>query len=277
MRIADENRIEVLRRAALILERENVRFLDKIVELKQKILELEGRPADALQYELQVLNEELNQLTASLEKEIQSAAEDLEAEDRGGDEQKTKKRRKQTGHGPREQPALPIEPVPHTFEVPELKCPLCMTMFEPWGTDDLSEEIHVFERRFVIRQHVRPKRRCKCGCIDMPALPPRVVPGGRYSTSTATSSRAAGGSRERSYFRVETPISICSIMRCESGSTLDRASWCARALRHPRRPTDEPGAAVCPPSSLPGRALPGPSRHGPSAGLRLVRRLKLLE
>jgi len=49
----------------------------------------------------------------------------------------------------------------------------------------MTEEVDVITRRFVIKKHIRPKYRCKCGCIEQADMPPRLVPGGRYSNAFA--------------------------------------------------------------------------------------------
>jgi transposase len=102
------------------------------------------------------------------------------------DEQKAEKE-PQRGHGPTPQPMLPIveEPVQKLDEADRV-CPSCGLQLEEWeGQFEESEEIDV-----VVRQHVRKKRRrqkyhCKCGHIDSPLAPPKVVPGGRYSNEFA--------------------------------------------------------------------------------------------
>ncbi len=55
---------------------------------------------------------------------------------------------------------------------------------------DESEEVEVIERHFVIKKHLRQKYRCQCGCIEMPLLEPRIIPGGRYSNDFAIETAA---------------------------------------------------------------------------------------
>ena len=74
----------------------------------------------------------------------------------------------------------------HGFDQADLTCPSCKGVLEAWeGHDDITEEIDVLEREFVLRKHVVKKVRCKCGCIESAELPPRVMPGGRYSNAFA--------------------------------------------------------------------------------------------
>ena len=142
------------------------------MELKRRILELEDRPAESLQYELNILDKELNRLVESLQKKLDTAS-------KGDSQAETKKTH--PGHGPRAQPELPIEEVKHDVDEADRVCASCGGSLHEWqGHEDVTEEVHVVGRRFVMRKHVRSKWRCKCGCIEMRDLPPRLVPGGRY-------------------------------------------------------------------------------------------------
>ena len=97
-----------------------------------------------------------------------------------------KEKEKHPGHGPRPQPALPIEEVLHTLDEADQACRECGGHMGTWdGQADETEEIEVIGRRFVIKKHIRQKYRCKCGCIEMPDMPSRLVPGGRYSNDFA--------------------------------------------------------------------------------------------
>jgi transposase len=53
------------------------------------------------------------------------------------------------------------------------------------GQDDVTEEVDVITREFVIKKHRRRKYRCKCGCLESADMPARLVPGGRYSNEFA--------------------------------------------------------------------------------------------
>jgi transposase len=171
--LSHETNIEVLRQKAQVLLQENERLAKKIVGLTRENMALKGLSPEQLQTVLALLDDELNKTTrerpaASTERRA------LVAE--------PKERAPQHGHGPRPQPSLPIEPVRHELDEADKICPTCGGELTQWqGQDDESEEIDVIERRFVTKKHVRPKYRCHCGCIEMADMPPRLVPGGRYS------------------------------------------------------------------------------------------------
>jgi hypothetical protein len=180
-----EHRVDVLKQAAIVLERENTRLITEVVQLKRKLLELANRPEEMIQKELSLLEEQLRAASQAAEAAISEAAisEDGAEADEG---ERKKKRKKQTGHGPTAQPSLRIVEDVHGFDQADLTCPACEGVLLPWeGHDDTTEEIDVVEREFVLRKHVVKKVRCKCGCIESAELPPRVVPGGRYSNDFA--------------------------------------------------------------------------------------------
>ncbi len=74
----------------------------------------------------------------------------------------------------------------HELDEADKQCADCGGQLGLWeGHDDETEEIDVIERRFVLKKHVRKKYRCACGCIEMAEMPPRLVPGGRFSNDFA--------------------------------------------------------------------------------------------
>lgn len=184
MRLADENRIDILRKKALILEHENARLVDEVVRLNKEILALKEADEEQLQQALALLEKKLAASTAALEESARKVEEQATQDPQRGGEGKKKK--KQTGHGPREQKALPIEEVVHDLDDAQKTCATCGGVpAHAKGLDDVTEEVSVIERRFVMKKHVRLKYVCKCGCMTSAPLPPRLVPGGRYGNDVA--------------------------------------------------------------------------------------------
>lgn len=179
MDIVHETDVELLRQKAQCLLQENERLSKKVVEQAREILQLKGMSPDQLQNVLALLDEELNKVKA--DPTAQSASTE-----HGAPAAEPKKRAPQRGHGPHPQPSLPIETVVDDLDDADKICPDCGGELKVWeGQDDETEEIDVVERRFVVKKHVRKKYRCRCGHIEMPDLPERLVPGGRYSNDFA--------------------------------------------------------------------------------------------
>lgn len=179
MRIEGERDIEQLRAKALVLLQENARLSKKMVELLKENLALKGMSPQQLQQALELIDEELNRTKA--EPETRSPSSERRGSSAGSSEKK-----EQTGHGPKAQPRLPVVEQLHELDAADQVCGECGGQLEWWpGQDDETEEVDVVERRFVMKKHVRRKYRCKCGCIEMPDMPTRLVPGGRYSNDFA--------------------------------------------------------------------------------------------
>lgn len=104
-----------------------------------------------------------------------------------GADKETKEKAPKTGHGPREQSQLRLIVDPHTLDVSDRTCSVCNGALEEMGDQaEESEEVDVIAREFVRRKHVRKKYRCRCGaCVETAPMPPRLVPGGRYSLAFA--------------------------------------------------------------------------------------------
>ena len=180
MDIERENRPDVLKRMAVVLDRENARLIAEVVRLRKEILELRNLPPEKVQAELDLLQQKLQAATEA----AAEAAERTESSDQ--DDKPTREKKKHPGHGPQPQPALAIREVVHALDEADQTCGACGGHLEHFeGQDDTTEEIDVIERQFIIKKHIRLKYRCKCGCMEMPDLPPRLVPGGRYSNDFA--------------------------------------------------------------------------------------------
>ena len=173
-----EQNVEVLRQAAMILEKENQRLVDENVALQRRVLALEGKSPEELQTRLAALEE---QLAAMRDRMFGSSSE------KRSSPATPQERAPQTGHGPREQPQLRIADVIHVLDEADLACPKCGKPLDEWvGQHEESEEIDVIERQFVVRKHHRQKYRCSCnGCVETAPGPMKLFRGSRYSIDFA--------------------------------------------------------------------------------------------
>ncbi|MFQ5471947.1 MAG: transposase, partial [Dehalococcoidia bacterium] len=181
MRIETETDIERLRQMALLLQTENDRLLRRLKQLSAELAVAQGRDAQTLQLEIQLLTEQLDNRTREL------FAPSSERRCGNGKVGKTGQPRR--GHGPTEQPTLPIVEVIHPLDEADKICPKCGGELLEWKDQfEEAEEIDVVERSFRIVRHKRQKYRCRCGeCIDTALGPAKLIPGGRYSVDFAVS------------------------------------------------------------------------------------------
>ena len=177
-RLATENRVDVLRSAAVLLERDNIRLNQRCRDLQLEITKLKGASES-----------ELAQRVLQLEEQIKQQQERIfgDSSERRPTAKPSKEHEQQTGHGPRAQPSLPIEEVMHELDDADKVCNSCGGQLEEWaGQFEESEEIDVIQRVIVLRKHKRKKYRCRCGsCIDTAIGPSKLLEGGRYSTNFA--------------------------------------------------------------------------------------------
>ena len=173
----DDN--STLKQVAHLLEKENVRLHKQISELIHENARLKGvDAAEQLSLKLKKLEEQMS----AMQLRLYGAS----SEKRGkGETGKSKER--QTGHGPRKQPELPIVEQTHEIPIEERVCDVCKGALEEWeGQFEESEEITVVERRFEIRKIKRKKYRCRCGeCIKTAPGPLKLMSKGRYSLEFA--------------------------------------------------------------------------------------------
>jgi transposase len=170
---------QILRQAAKLLARENERLTDKVVALTTEILALKGASPADLQLRLAQLEAQLavkNKLLFG-----------KSSEKRPVEKAKEHEREPQVGHGPREQPGLPVVEKLFALDEADLGCPKCgKTLAAFPGQFEESEEITVVERRFVVVKQKRQKYRCECnGCIETAPGPVKLFPGARYSLDFA--------------------------------------------------------------------------------------------
>lgn len=180
MRPEQLNDLETARQVATLLEAENARLHQRLEALVAENARLKGEDAQAqLQLELTHLKEQL----ALMQQRLFGAS----SEKRGEKPSRPPRVREQRGHGPRDQPELPVQEVLLTLEEVEKVCDLCGGGLHEWkGQTERSEEITVVERSFVLRRVRRQKYRCKEGCAPVTApAPPRLIAGGRYSVEFA--------------------------------------------------------------------------------------------
>ena len=163
----------------MILDRENHKLIEKNLALTREILSLKGEPQLDLAMKLEELEQQLARRNQKLfgdssEKRRRSAKADEEAEP-------------QRGHGPREQPELPIVEEIHKLDVPDQTCPQCGGQLQEWaGQFEESFETDVLERRFFRRKHKRQKYRCACqSCVETAPGPAKLTKGGQYSVELA--------------------------------------------------------------------------------------------
>jgi len=150
------------------------------MELTEAFLAAQGKDRMALQVEFEGLQPQLERKNRMLFGQS--------SERRSGEPTAPPKERKpKTGHGPREQRQLRIVDESHDIPEADRVCILCNgALAELDGQVEESEEIDVIAREFVTKRHVRKKYRRRCDeCIETAPLPPRLIPGGRYSLAFA--------------------------------------------------------------------------------------------
>ncbi|MEW6775932.1 MAG: IS66 family transposase [Bdellovibrionota bacterium] len=176
-----ENRPEILRQAALLLERENRRLIEKTLQLQRQIESLKGADPKALSLQLQILEEELSAVRRRL---FAASSEKLP---QGDSEEAAARRAPREGHGPTEQPRLPAVEVLHELPLEERTCPQCGGELSEWeGQYEESEEVTLVERKFLVARHQRKKYRCSCNaCVKTAPGPVKLFPGARYSPEFA--------------------------------------------------------------------------------------------
>lgn len=190
MQLVAANDLETVRAAALLLESENQRLVQKNITLTRQLLELQGKSPEQLELKLAELEGQLAKRNQMLFGE--------KSEKRGKAPNSTSEEAKQCGHGRKEQPELetvvveiglpfaiqtesgvqPVEPV---------VCEHCHKAVAEWpGQFEESEEIDVVARQFVLKKIQRKKACCECHRTIITApCPPKLFEGARYSIDFA--------------------------------------------------------------------------------------------
>jgi transposase len=181
VRIDQESDIEVLRQVAHLLDRENLRLIERIRALSEENSRLKGQDDGRLQLEL----EQLKELLARRERAL--FADRSERRPRAEVKEEPAEPPERHGHGPRRQEDLPVQDVLYELPEPDRVCGLCGGQLSEWPEQfEDSEEISVVERQFVVVKHRRKKYRCHCGgCVETAPGPLKTKPGSRYSVRFA--------------------------------------------------------------------------------------------
>lgn len=172
---------EVLRKAALLLERENQRLVSRLTELTLKMSELQGQDG-AAQLKLEI-NELQRQLTRANRMLYGPSSEKKTTGQAEQSSEATDGKPPKTGHGPRNQAKLPTIETAHDLDDADKTCTQCGGSLEEWeGQNEVTYEVDVIERQFVLRKHVCKKWRCRCGaCVQTAPGRRTLIVGGRYS------------------------------------------------------------------------------------------------
>jgi transposase len=188
-RLAQEKDPEVLHKVIALLQGHNRALTAKIEELLEELRKAKGESVFQ-QLRLAALERHLAKLTkqvfgpTSEQRTTDTAGAPVDGDDKTEGDGKKKKR---PGHGPTEQPKLPVIEVAHDLDEADKVCPNCGGgLHEMEGQYEESDEIDVIPLRFVTKRHKRKKYACRCGsCIETAIGPDKLVPGGRYSVDFA--------------------------------------------------------------------------------------------
>jgi transposase len=173
--------IELLRKAALLLQEDNKKLVRLIAKMKKELHALRGGDPEQLKLQIADLEQQLakrNQMLFGDKSEKRSSSDEPKAE-----------KAPQIGHGPRPQPMLPEVEQVHLLDQADQVCSSCGGALEVWtGQHEASEEVDVVELKYVLKKHLRQKYRCRCGaCIETAPGPLKLFPGARYSVDFAVS------------------------------------------------------------------------------------------
>src|SRR6478752_499704 len=127
-----------------MLEAENRRLTQKLAEVMRELAQAKGQDASALQLRLAELEQQLQTRNRALfgpSSEKRPVPELAEASEK----------KPQTGHGRKEQRALPEMEHIHRLDEADKKCPSCGgELAEGEGQFEESEEVDVLARTFVV-------------------------------------------------------------------------------------------------------------------------------
>jgi len=171
--------IEVLRKAALLLQEDNKKLVRLLAKLKKELHELRGGDPEQLRLQIADLEQQLATRNRLLFGDRSEKRRRCTGEAKGSSPQ--------TGHGPRQQPRLPELEQRHLLDEADKVCAKCGGQLQVWdGQAEESEEIDVVELKYVLKKHWRQKYRCGCGaCIETAPGPVKLFAGARYSVDFA--------------------------------------------------------------------------------------------
>lgn len=184
LRIEQIGDLDTCKHVALLLERECDSLVTRNRELARELARLKGSDQLVADFgEMQRLEAQVAQLQRMIFGKS-SERRPQQAED-GKAEAPAKPRK---GHGPTEQPRLPVVEVRHELKAEPLPtCEECSGVVSSWdGQTEDAEIVTVVQRSFKVERHQRQKYRCQCGDTIVTAPGPvRLIEGGRYSTEFA--------------------------------------------------------------------------------------------
>lgn len=169
--------VEVLRTLVKMQQQESLRLKTQLADALAKLQGKDAAHAEQLALQLEKTE---RQYAAALKRLFGPKSE---RSDKAGSSQKD--RAPQTGHGPKEQPRLPLEEVVHRLSPEHAVCDLCSRGLEPWeGQFEESLEVDFVEPKVLFKKHLRQKYRCTCGgCIKTAPGPKKLFPKARYSVA----------------------------------------------------------------------------------------------
>jgi transposase len=171
---------ETLQQAAILLEKTVINLHKENARLRAENARLRGRDVSP-QMELELLREQL----AAMQRKLYGASSEKSPRlDKSAEDTPKAPRR---GHGPKQQPDLPIEEVRHTLAEEQRICSVCGEAMVEFGENaEESEEITVIGVEYKILKHRRQKYHCRCNeqVLTAPG-PSKLIPGGRYSIDFA--------------------------------------------------------------------------------------------
>lgn len=175
--ISDPDQLKQLLALAL---KENERLHKRIEALSRELAQARGEEEQGrLALEIQKLQEQMDRF----QRKMFGSSSEKRGKGKGKTDKESPPRQ---GHGPREQKNLPVVEVDHELAADERDCPTCGGDLKPMGEQaEVSEEITVIRRQFVIQRHKRHKYRCQCNAAVVTAPGPVRLPGHRYSLEFA--------------------------------------------------------------------------------------------
>lgn len=175
MTLEDIDNIELLRKAALLLQEDNKKLVRLLAKLKKELHALKGGDPEQLKLQIADLERQLATRNRML------FGDKSEKRPRSGKSEQEKPAQK--GHGRRSQPLLPEVEQVHVLDEADKVCSNCGGQLKVWeGQYEESEEVDIVELKYVLKKHRRQKYRCNCGaCIETAPGPTKLFAGARYS------------------------------------------------------------------------------------------------
>ena len=180
-----KNPVPLLEKRIELLEGEVQTLHQKLLAARRELARLSGGDPQQALDELLAELKRAEQLRLERERQLaETEKKEAQEEQENTSESSTPKRR---GHGPRQQPRLPMFEKLHELEPEQCSCKVCGGQLEPMGEQfEEFEEITVFERQYAKVVHKRRKYRCRCNSnVETAPGPVRLIPGGRYSLDFA--------------------------------------------------------------------------------------------